>query len=180
MHKPISVGPLSQEMIAALEGLYHNTHDAEEQARCQIILLSHQGLSSPTIANIVCRSPQGVRLVIHRFQAKGFAALRDNRHRHPGPKRIVTPEWEAKLLEIIEQDPRILGVNRASWTAQLMADYLAQTTGIRVSERRVRYYLHSHGYAPGAAPGQWFTRPGKTLSTRLKGGGRDALQSATG
>ncbi len=46
--------------------------------------------------------------------------------------------WEAELLHTVEQGPRSLGVNRARWTASLLAEYLAQKTGIQVGEERVR------------------------------------------
>lgn len=148
MRPPIFVGPLSKEAVAALEAYYRETQDADERTRCQIILLSHEGLTPPAIAKIVRWRPRSIHRVIRRYQDRGLAGLKDGRHNNPGRKRTVTPQWEAKLLEVVEQDPRQLGVNRATWTAQLLADYLAQETGIRVGEERVRYYLHLHDYAP--------------------------------
>lgn len=148
MRPPLLVGSLSEEAIATLEARYHQTHDADERTRCQIVLLSHQGLTPPAIAEIVRWKARSVKRVIRRYQAKGLAALRDGRHRNSGQDPTVTPEWEAKLLEVVEEDPRKLGVNRATWTAQLLADYLTQETGIQVGEERVRHYLHRHDYAP--------------------------------
>jgi transposase len=134
--------------LFALEKRYQETKDADERTRFQIIFLSHQGLSPPAIAKIVRRTPQGVRLIIHRYQDKGLPGLQDGRHRNPGRKPIITPGWESRLLELVEQDPRKIGVNRATWTAQLLADHLEEETGIKVSEARVRHYLYRHGYAP--------------------------------
>jgi len=45
MRPPISVGPLSEEELATLEPRYHETKDADERTPCQIVLLSHSGLS---------------------------------------------------------------------------------------------------------------------------------------
>jgi len=148
MRPSISVGHLSEKELTALEARYRQPRDANERTRCQIILLSHDGLSPPAIAQVVRRTPQGVRLVIHRYRAKGLEGLRDRRYTNPGRQREVNPEWEPKLLEAVEQNPRQLGVNRASWTAPVLAEYLARETGVSVGEERVRYYLHRHGYAP--------------------------------
>lgn len=147
MRPPLLVGPLSEEAIAALEARYHQTQDADERTRCQIILLSSQDLSPPAIAKIVRWQPRSVRRVIRRYQAHGLAALGDGRRHNPGRKRTTTLAWEARLLEVVEQDPRTLGVNRATWTAPLLANYLVQETDIQVGEERVRHYLHLHGYA---------------------------------
>jgi transposase len=144
---PISVGSLSKEALAAVEARYERTKDAEERTRCQIVLLSDEGLSPPRIAEIVRRSVQGVRLIIHRYRDEGLHGLKDARHTNPGRERATTAEWEEELLEAIEQDPRRLGASRANWSATLLAEYLARRTGVRVGEERVRHYLHRHGYA---------------------------------
>lgn len=147
MRPPVFVHPLSDEEREALESRYRQTRDADERTRCQIVLLSHQGMKAQEIASIVLKSSDTVRRTIRRYEAEGLAGLRDRRHDHKGAPRKVTPDWEAALLHAVEQDPRSLGVNRANWTASLLADYLAQKTGIRVGEERVRHYLRVHRYA---------------------------------
>lgn len=147
MRPPLLIGSLSEEAVASLEARYHQTQDADERTRCQIILLSYQGLTPPAIAKIVRWRARSVGRVIRRYQAHGVAALGDGRRHNPGRKRTITAEWEARLLEIVEQDPRTLGVNRATWTAPLLADYLAQETDIHIGEERVRHYLYLHDYA---------------------------------
>jgi hypothetical protein len=52
-----------------------------------------------------------------------------------------------RLLSIIEQDPRRLRCPFSNWTAPLLAEYLAQETGIRLDESRIRHYLHAHAYS---------------------------------
>lgn len=147
MRPPVFVHPFSDEELIALEARYRQTDDAEERTRCQIILLSHKGMKAQDIAPIVLKSADTVRRTIRRYEEKGLDGLRDRRHDHPGPTPKVTPAWKAELLEAVEQDPRSLGINRASWTASLLADYMAQKTGIHVGEERVRHYLHAHNYA---------------------------------
>jgi transposase len=148
MRPPLLIGSLREDEVTALEARYHQTDDADERTRCQIVLLSHQALTPPAIAAIVRWKARSVRRVIHRYQIGGLAALCDGRHGNPGRERTFTLECEAKLLEVVEQDPRQLGVHRATWTAEVLASYLAQETGIQIGEERVRHYLHCHDYAP--------------------------------
>ena len=58
----------------------------------------------------------------------------------------VTPDYLQRLLSIIEQDPMTLGCPFSNWTAPLLAEYLAQETGIRLDESRIRHYMHAHNY----------------------------------
>ncbi len=40
----------------------------------------------------------------------------------------------------------LLGQETANWTTELLAGYLGQHTGIKVTEETVRVYLHVNGY----------------------------------
>ncbi len=103
------------------------------------------------IAVLVRADPATVRRTIHRYEAEGLIGLRTRPR--PGRSRKVTPTWERLLLRLVEQDPRRFGVPRTAWTSPTMAAHLAQRTGIRVSDDRVQYYLHQHGYVTGRPTG---------------------------
>jgi transposase len=60
---------------------------------------------------------------------------------HPGAKPTVTAEYKAKLALVARQRPRSLGQPYSLWTCQRLADYMAEQTGIRVSDETVRHYL---------------------------------------
>lgn len=135
---------LSSGQVAALEVHYRRTPLPAERTRCQMLLLSHQGLTPPAIASIVRVDPATVRRTIHRYEREGLRGLRDRPR--PGRPRKVTPAWERLLLRLIDQDPRRVGVLRTAWTTPALAEYLAEQTGIRVSEDTVGVYLHRHGY----------------------------------
>ena len=63
-----------------------------------------------------------------------------------GRPRCVTPEYEAKLLAVVEKEPRSLGLPFSNWTAANMAEYMAEQTGIVISPRQVERYLKLHGW----------------------------------
>ena len=58
----------------------------------------------------------------------------------------MTPARAAELRRVIEGDPHEVGVDSANWTTDLLADYLARTTGIAVDAEAVRVDLHAHDY----------------------------------
>jgi transposase len=145
MFPTTSLTPLSPEAHAALLAEYNYATDPESRTRYQMILLrAERDLSPRRIAPLVHRSHDTVLRVLQRYQVGGLAAV--PRKNGPGPKPKVTPAWEEELLRVIEDDPREHGGNSANWTTQLLADYLAQRTGIAVDPETVRRSLHRHDY----------------------------------
>jgi transposase len=138
------VHTLSAEEIQALEQLHRETDDADVRSRCDMILWSNEGLSPPRIAKRVRFSRDTVVRYIKRYEAEGLAGL-FTRPRSGRPRR-VTPEYEAKLLEAVAQEPRSLGLPVSNWTTGRLAEYMAQQTGITVTARQVEKYLKAHGW----------------------------------
>lgn len=144
MPRLLTIPPLDEATRAALRQRYDAIDDPEDRLRYQMVWLAHGGKRAPEIAQIVLRSPDTVRRVLHRFRAGGLDAV--PRRTAPGPDRTVTPAWEAALLGVIDLDPHAVGVARATWTTGLLAAYLARQTGIAVSDETVRQYLLAHDY----------------------------------
>lgn len=144
MTAPVRLPALDEHLQAELRHRYQETRDAETRTRYQILLLALDGLTSMQIAPLVCRSQDTVVRVLKRFLQGGLEAV--PRRTAPGRPRTITPTWEEELLRAIELDPHEVGVVSANWTTQLLADYLAEKTGIVVTEETVRIGLHAHGY----------------------------------
>jgi transposase len=53
---------------------------------------------------------------------------------------------EAKLAELLAQDPRTLGYGATTWTAPLLTSYFQEECGCSVSERTLRRRLHEGGW----------------------------------
>jgi transposase len=142
--KLITVPPLDGATLQELTRRFNQTASPETRLRYQMVLLAHQGYSVSQISPIVLRSHDTVARVLHRFGEHGLDAV--PRRTAPGRQRQVTPEWEAKLLCVIELDPRSVGVPAANWTTTLLAHYLTEQTGVSVGLETVRSYLHRHDY----------------------------------
>jgi len=138
--KPITLFPLSDKAIEELDELYRTTKDVRIRTRVQMVLLSgEQGLVAGDIADIVRQNDETVRIWLKRYQAEGTAGLYDE-PRSGAPAKI-SHSYKEKLVQIVRQRPRSLGLPFSLWTSQRLADYMAEETGIRVHEKTVRHYL---------------------------------------
>ena len=138
--KPIQLSLLSDQALTELDNLYRTTRDVRMRTRAQMVLLSAEKQMVPSeIASIVRRDEQTVRRWLKRYQAEGLDGLSDRpRAGHPGK---VTPAYQELLLKTVRQRPRSLGQPYALWTLQRLADYMAEQTGIRISDEAVRVHL---------------------------------------
>lgn len=129
---------------AAVAAHFETTRNADERLRCQMLLLAFEGHTIAQIGPVVRRSRETVRRVLHRFAAEGLAGVATKAR--PGRPWVVTPAWQAELQRVIDRSPREVGVSSAIWTTALLAAYLAEATGQRVSLETVRVHLHRAGY----------------------------------
>jgi transposase len=93
-----------------------------------MVRLSDAGLSVPQIARLVQISEEQVRYWVKRFLAGGFDALPDAPHR--GQTSALSPA----ILESVRAELRQGG---RTWTAQQIADWIAEVHGVRRSADRV-------------------------------------------
>ena len=138
------VHTLSEEEVEALRQLHRQTNDADIHSRCEVILWSNVGLSPPKIAQRVRFCGETVVRLIRRYEAEGLEGL-FAKPRSGRPRR-VTAEYEAKLLEAVEQSPRALGLPFSNWSTGHLVDYLAVQTGIVITARHVENYLKAHDW----------------------------------
>jgi transposase len=154
--KPIQLPPQSSEQLQALDELYRTTKDVRIQQRAQMILLAGEhNMVACDIAAIVRKDEQTVRRWLKRYRAEGIEGLKDAPR--PGAQPTVTPEYRVRLIEVVRRRPRSLNQPFSLWTCQRLADFMAEETGVRVSDETVRRYL--------AAEGIMLSRPQHTISS---------------
>jgi transposase len=138
--KAIELPELSPDAIEELAHLYRTTRNMRLHARAQMVLLAaEQHMVAADIAKIVRTEEQTVRRWLKRYLAEGVAGLSDAPH--PGATPRVTNAYKAHLIVVARQRPRSLNQPYSLWTCQRLADYMAEQTGIRVSDETVRHYL---------------------------------------
>lgn len=142
--KPIQLPPQSSEQMEILDKLYRTTKDVRLRQRVQVVLLAvEKRLVAAEIGVIVRLSEESVRRWLKRYMAEGTEGLKDEPR--PGKPREVTAEYITRLVEVVRQRPRSLDLPFSLWTCQRLADYMAEATGIRVSDETVRRHLAAQG-----------------------------------
>jgi transposase len=127
-----------------LDRLYRTTKVPRLRTRAQMILLAaEQGLKVPQIAAIVRESEATVLRWLKRYLAEGIEGLQDAPR--PGRPSEVTEGYRTALRAAVRRRPRSLGLPFSLWTLQRLVDYLAEHTGIRVSDETVRRALKQMG-----------------------------------
>ncbi len=142
--KRLQVPQADSEALQALDRLYRTTRDVRLRTRALIVLLAiEKQMAAAEIASIVRTDEQTVRRWLKRYTAEGIAGLNDAAR--PGGPRKVTDEYLAKLIETAGLPPAKAGLSRRAWTAPLLANYLAEQTGITVDPETVRLHLKAAG-----------------------------------
>jgi transposase len=138
------VHTLSDEEGAALQQVHRQSKDANVRSRCEMILLSDEGLASPRIAERVRFSSRTVLRVIDRYEAAGITGLLSQTS--PGRPPRVTSAYLGQVAVVVAQWPRDLGLPFSNWTTQNLAAYMARQTGIVIGARQMENYLKRYGW----------------------------------
>ena len=156
MKKAIYIPPLTEEQRADLDQLYRKTEIPRLRTRAQMVLLSaEKRLKADEIAEVVRESAVTVLRWLHRYISEGIKGLKDAPR--AGRSSVVTGPFWKRLLEVVRRRPRSMGLEYSMWTLQRLADFLAEETGIRVSDETIRRELAKEGIV--------FSRPQHTISS---------------
>jgi Winged helix-turn helix len=146
MHTPLFVRPLTADERATLEtGL--RSSSAFTVRRCQLLLASAEGQSTPMIARELRCPDQTVRNTLHAFHQRGLAVLRPLSSRPHSTSTIFDAGVCAALRALLHQSPRTFGKPTSRWTlaraaevsfAQGLTPRLVSDEAIRVARRRWR------------------------------------------
>ncbi len=121
MQTPLFVRPLTADERATLEtGL--RSSSAFTVRRCQILLASAEGQSTPTIAPHLHCTDQTVRHAIHAFHQRGLAVLQPQSSRPHTTSTLLDTGVCASLRAVLHQSPRTFGKPTNRWTLARAAE----------------------------------------------------------
>jgi len=106
--------------------------------RLEMVHLSDAGWSVPRIAKHFGLSEKCVRSWVKAYLAHGFDALPDKPH--VGQKSALTPA----LVEAVRAE---VGRGGRTWSAPQVADWLAESHGLRLSAPRLGHLLRRNGFS---------------------------------
>lgn len=120
---------------------------------CLIILLSDSRQTIAAIARQVGCCTNTVARIRRLYRHGGATALIPGKS--TGRPCRATAAYRKLLHQAVQKSPLKLGYGFATWSAQRLAQHLAQQTGIRYSDDQIRRFLHQEGFS--------FRRPKHTL-----------------
>lgn len=80
----------------------------------------------------------------HRWIQRRYFGLEDGKHTGRRPR--ATPSYIKEMVKAVERDPREYGYAFTRWTAPRLAEYLFETTDIRITPQWITELLRSHGF----------------------------------
>jgi transposase len=121
MKTPLFVRELTLEEQEQLEAGLRNK-SAFTLKRCQILLASADQQAVKHIAQRLGFAAQTVRNVVHAFNQRGLACLREGSHVPLSVQPVLTQDKREHLYIILHHCPRTYNKNRSTWTLKLLAE----------------------------------------------------------
>jgi transposase len=130
----------SRVQVAELERLLRQeTRNRRVRERLEMVKAQALGQDVAQIARWCGRRVETVRHWLRRYQEQGVCGLRDAPR--SGRPRRADAAYRAALEAAVSTPPRELGLGFDAWTSARLARYLAEQTGVQLSDGWVRALL---------------------------------------
>jgi transposase len=136
---------LTPSQVTQLQQALKESELPHVRERILIILLQNDGRTQQEISKFLGCSPRTVAYWCMNGEPDNLETLHNKRdYEH---YRKATTEYIELLLKTIEQEPSALGYEFGRWTAERLATYLTEKTGIELSSSQVRRILKRKKYS---------------------------------
>ena len=136
---------LTPEQVSNLQKALKESDLSHVRERILIILLQNDGKPQHEIAKFLGCSHRTVAYWCMHGEPDDLETLHNKReYEH---YRKATTEYIELLLKTVDQDPSELGYEFGKWTAERLATYLTEKTGIDLSSSQVRRILKRKKYS---------------------------------
>jgi len=136
---------LRSEQVVHLQQALKENELAHVRERILIILLQNDGKTQHKIAKFLGCSPRTVAYWCMHGDPDNLETLHNKREYEY--HRKATAEYIELLLKTVDQSPVDLGYEFGRWTAERLATYLTDQTGIDLSSSQVRRILKRKKYS---------------------------------
>jgi transposase len=129
-----------------LDELFRSTDDRKLRDRLQIVLLAHKGRPRQQIAADLAVHRRSVTRWVNAYCAGGLAALLPKKP--PGKAAAIPARLADEVKAWVIGGPASVGLDRATWTHEELADHLLKARGIRTSRSAVQRFCAKIGVRP--------------------------------
>jgi transposase len=142
---PAAKNFLTPEQVTGLQQALKKSELPHVRERILIMLLQNDGRTQQEIARFLGCSPRCVAYWCMNGDPDNLESLHNKRdYEH---YRKATAEYIELLLKTVSQEPSSLGYAFGRWTAERLATYLTEQTGIGLSSSQVRRILKRKKYS---------------------------------
>jgi transposase len=147
------VRPLTAAESRRIEELFRRAPQPRVRRRANAVRLSALGYTVREIAEVIGCTRQTVRNCFDHFESGGADALHDKPR--SGRPPVATPDYRARLVEVVKTSPSELGYPFTVWSVARLRAHMAREMDVLVSGTRVRQIMKEEGLV--------FKRPKHTL-----------------
>ena len=137
---------LSQSEARRLDELFRSTGDRKLRDRLQIVLLAHKGRLRQQIADDLAVHRRSVTRWLSAYRDGGLDALLPKKP--PGKAASIPDRLADEVKDWVIGGPASVGLDRANWTHEELADHLLKARGIRTSRSAVQRFCAKIGIRP--------------------------------
>ena len=131
-------------MILALQDEIRRSEQARYDHRLHGVLLVAEGLTCPSVAQLLGDAPRTVEYWVHRFDEHGFAGLLDGKR--SGRPRRLTGEQRAVVQRALRQSPSAVGLSGAIWDGKTLSAFLDKRFGVKLKARQCQRLFRQLGF----------------------------------
>ena len=131
-------------MRLAIQDEIARSEEARYDHRLHGVLLVSQGLSASQVAEWLGQDARTVARWVHRFEARGFAGLREGER--PGRPPRLSPRQVAAVDRVLRQTPEEVGYAQTLWDGKLLAHHVAARYGLALGVRQCQRLFHQLGF----------------------------------
>jgi transposase len=135
---------LNFEQLEKLKKALKEEENGDIRERILILLLLNDGKTQAKIADFLGCSLNKVSYWCVHGDPKALESLKDEKMK--GNHEKATDKYIEILLQTLDKKPEELGYEFGRWTAQRLAAYLENITGIKLSGSQVRRILEKKKY----------------------------------
>ena len=136
---------LKPEQVSRLQEALRESELPYVRERVLILLLQNNGKTQQEVANFLGCSPRTVAYWCMHGDPDDLETFHNKREQEH--YRKATPEYVTFLLNTVDQAPQTMGYEFGRWTAERLATYLFEQTGIQLSSSQIRRILKRKKYS---------------------------------
>jgi transposase len=129
-----------------LDAAFRRETDPKFRDRIQVVRLAARGRPHKDIADELAITPRSVQRWLNAYLERGLDGLRPRKA--PGKPSNIPAELADEIKAWVVGGPASVGLDRANWTYEELADHLKKAKGIQTSRSAVHRFCAKIGVRP--------------------------------